>query len=100
MPGLIAVDLAQPVLGAVLGQPRRGADGPELARVPRDVGGRVGGGHPSGSFLFRAVLRDRLTEELRLVLRGAPAAVDEELDSGIICRTAQGTEEIWIEVGY
>ena len=38
-----------------------------------------------------------------LVLRGTPAAVDEELDPvvcGISCSLAQGTEESWIEVGY
>ena len=38
-----------------------------------------------------------------LVLRGTPAAVDEELDPvvrGIGCGLAQGTEESWIEVGH
>ena len=60
VPGFVAVDLAQPVLGAVLGQPRRGIGAPDVDRVPRHVRGRGGGGHPSGSFLFRAVLRDRL----------------------------------------
>ena len=38
-----------------------------------------------------------------LVLRGTPAAVDEELDPvvcGIGCSLAQGTEESWIKVGY
>ena len=42
-------------------------------------------------------------EELLLVLRGTPAAVDEELDPvvrGISCSLAQGTEESWVEVGY
>ena len=37
-----------------------------------------------------------------LVLRGTPAALDDELDAvvrGIRCRPAQGTEESWIEVG-
>ena len=42
VPGLVAVDLAQPVLGAVLGQPRRGPGGPDVDRVPRHVRGRVG----------------------------------------------------------
>ena len=51
VPGFVAVDLAQPVLGAVFGQPRRGIDGPDVDRVPRHVSRRVGGGHPSGSFL-------------------------------------------------
>ena len=38
-----------------------------------------------------------------LVLRGTPAAVDEELNPyvrGISCGLAQGTKERWIEVGY
>src|SRR6266508_471426 len=42
-------------------------------------------------------------EELLLVLRGTPAAIDVELDPvacGISCSLAQGTEESWIEVGY
>ena len=42
-------------------------------------------------------------EQLFLVLRGTPAAVDEELDAvvrGIRCRLAQGTEESGIEVGH
>src|SRR3954454_15135113 len=62
VPGFVAVDLAQPVLGAVLGQPRRGIGGPNVDRVPRHMSRRVGGGHPSGGFLSRAVPRDRLTE--------------------------------------
>jgi hypothetical protein len=36
----------------VLGQPRRGIEVPNVDRVPRHVSRRVGGGHPSGSFLF------------------------------------------------
>jgi hypothetical protein len=71
--------------------------------VPRHVSGRVRCGDPSGSFLFRAVLRDRLAKKLILVLRGAPAAVDVELDavvSGIRRRFAQGLEQIGVEVGY
>ena len=103
VPGFVAVDLAQPVLGAVLGQPRRGIGGPDVDRVPRHVSRRVRGGHPSGGFLFRAVLRDRLAEQLFLVLRGTPAAVDEELDAvvrGIRCSLAQGPEESGIEVGH
>ena len=42
-------------------------------------------------------------EQLFLVLRGTPAAIDEELDAvarGIGCSLAQGTEQIWVEVGY
>ncbi len=38
-----------------------------------------------------------------LVLRGTPAAIDEELDAvvyGIRCSLAQSTEEGWIKVGY
>jgi two-component system, OmpR family, response regulator VanR len=103
MPGFVSVDLAQPVLGAMLGQPRRGNGGPDVDRVPRHVSRRVGGGHPADSFLFRAVLRDRLIEELSLVLRGTPAALDEDLDSfapSICCGLAEGTEESWIKVGH
>ena len=41
-------------------------------------------------------------EELLLVVRGTPAAIDVELDP-VACRIrrglAQGTEESWIEVG-
>ena len=48
VPGLVAVDPAQPVRGAVLGQPRRGIGGPDVDRVARHVRGRVGGGHPAG----------------------------------------------------
>src|ERR671918_288576 len=49
------------------------------------------------------MLRDRITEELLLILRGTPATLDEELDAvvrGIRCRLAHGTEERWIKVGY
>ena len=38
-----------------------------------------------------------------LVLRRTPAAIDEELDSvrgGISCSSAQGTEQIGVEVDY
>ena len=52
VPGLIALDLAQPVLGAVFGQPRRGIGVPDVDRVPRHVSRRVRGGHPPGGFLF------------------------------------------------
>jgi len=64
------------------------------------VRGRLGGGHPPGGLRFRAVLRDRLTEEPLLVRRGTPAAVDDELLAvarGIGRGAAQGTEERRIE---
>ena len=86
----------------MLGQPRRGIEGPDVDRVPGHVSGRVRGGDPSGSFLFRPVLGDRLAKELILVLRGAPSAVDVELDavvSGIRRRFAQGLEQVGVEVG-
>src|SRR4051812_31506181 len=60
VPGLVAVDLAEPVRGAVGGQPCRGVGGPEVDRVARHVSRRRAGGHPSRGFRFRAVLRDRL----------------------------------------
>ncbi len=103
VPGFVAVDLAQPVHGAVLGQPRRGIERPNVDRVPRHVSRRLRGGYPPGGFLFGSVLRDRLTEKLILVLRGTPATIDDELDPvvrGISCSLAQGTEESWIKVGY
>jgi hypothetical protein len=103
VPGFVAVDLAQPVLGAVLGQPRRGIEGPNVDRVPRHVSRRFRGGHPAGGFLFGSVLGNRLTKKLILVLRGTPATIDEELDPvvrGISCSLAQGTEESWIKLGY
>jgi hypothetical protein len=103
VPGFVAVDLAQPVLGAALGQPRRGIGGPYVDRVPRHVSRRLRGGHPPGGFLFGSVLGNRLTKELILVLRGTPATIDEELDpvvDGIIRSLAQGTEQIRVEVGY
>ena len=103
VPGFVAVDLAQPVLGAVLGQPRRGIEGPNVDRVPRHVSRRLRGGHPPGGFLFGSVLRDRLAKKLILVLRGTPATIDEELDPvvrGISCSLAQGTEQIGVEVCY
>ena len=42
-------------------------------------------------------------EELRLVLRGTPAAIDVKLHAvvrGVSCSLAQGTEQIRVEVGY
>ena len=103
VPGLVAVDLAQPVLGAVLGQPRRGVEGPDVDRVPRHVSRRLRGGHPPGGFLVGSVLGNRLAKKPTLVLRGTPATIDEELDPvvcGIECSLAQSTEESWIKVGY
>jgi hypothetical protein len=103
VPGLIKVDLAQSVLGAVCGQPSRGLDGPDVDRVPGHMRRCVGCGNPSGSFLFRAVLGNRLTKKLILVPRGTPAAGDEERDvviSGIRRRFAQGLEQPGGEVGY
>ena len=103
VPGFVAVDLAQPVLGAVFGQPRRSVDGTNVDRVSRDVGRRLRGCHPPGGFLFGSVLGNRLTKKLVLVLRGTPATIDEDLDPvvrGIGSSLAQGTEESWVEVGY
>jgi hypothetical protein len=103
VPGFVAVDLAQPVLGAVLGQPRPGIEVPDVDRVPRHVSRRLRGGYPPGGFLFGSVLGNRLTKQLILVLRGTPATFDVELDPvvrGISCSLAQGTEQIGVEVGY
>ena len=103
VPGFVAVDLAQPVLGAMFGQPRCGIEVPNVDRVPRHVRRRVRGGDPLGSFLFRAILGDGLAKQLILVIRGTPATIDEELDAvvrSISCSLAQGTEQIGVEVGY
>ena len=103
VPGFVAVDLAQPVLGAMFGQPRRGIEGPNVDRIPRHVSRRLRSGHPPGGLLFGSVLGNRLTKKPILVLRGTPAAIDEELDPvvrGISCSLAHGTEQIRVEVGY
>ena len=68
VPGLVAVGLTQPVVGAVLEQPGRGIEGPDVDRVPGHVSRRVRTGDPPCSFLFRSILGDRLTEKLFLVL--------------------------------
>jgi hypothetical protein len=52
VPRFVAVDPAQPVLGAVLGQPHRGIEGPNVDRVPRQVSRRVGGWPPIGQLPF------------------------------------------------
>ncbi len=103
VPGFVAVDLAQPVLAAVLGQPRRGIGVLNVDRVPRHVSRRLRGGHPPGRFLFGSVLGNRLTKKVILVLRGTPATIDYELDPvvrGTSCSLAQGNEERWIKPGY
>ena len=102
MPGFVAVDLTQPVLGAVLGQPRRGVEVPDVDRAPGHVRRRVRGGDPSGGFLFRAVRGDRLSKKLILVLRGTPAARDVELDPvvrRVRCGLAQSAEKRRIKIG-
>ena len=103
VPGFVAVNLAQPVLGAVAGQPCRGIGRPNVDRVPRHVRRRLRGGHPTRGFLFGSVLGNRLAKKLILVVRGTPATIDEELDPvvrGISRSLAQGTEESWVKVGH
>jgi hypothetical protein len=76
---------------------------PDVDRVSGHVRRRVRSGDPSSSFLFRAVLGDRLAKKLILIPGGAPSAVDGEVDavvSGICRRFAQGPEQIGVEVGY
>ena len=102
VPGLVAVDPAQPIPGAVLGQPRRGSEVLDVDRVPRHVSRRLRGGHPPGGFLFGSVLGNRLTQKLILVLRGTPAAVDVEHDPvarGSSCSPAHGVEQSRVKVG-
>ena len=103
VPGFVAVDLAQPVPGAVLRQPRRGSGRAKVDRVSRHVRRRLRGGYPAGRFLFGSVLGNRLTKQLILVAGGTPATVDEELDAvvrGIGRSLAQRTEESLIEIRY
>src|SRR5512133_1524714 len=103
MPGFVAVDLAQPVLGAVLGQPCCGIGVPDVDCVPRHVRRRVGRGDPSRRFPFGSVLGNRLTKELVLVLRRTPPTIDEELDPVVRCMScspADGTEQIGVELSY
>ena len=88
VPGFVTVHLAQPVLGAMLRQPRCGTNMPDVYRVPGHVSGHVRCGDPPGSFLFRAVLRDRLTKKLILVLRGTPSAVDVKVKASSAARVA------------
>ena len=74
-----------------------------MGRLSGHVSSRVRCGHPSGSFLFRAILGDGLAKQLILVFWGTPATRDEELDPvvrSISCRLAQATEESWIKVGH
>jgi len=103
VPGFVAVDLAEAVIGAVLGQPRRGIEGPDVDRVSRHVRRRFGGGHPAGGFLFGSVLGNGLATKFVLVRRGTPTTIDVELDAvvrGSRRSLAQGAEESGIKVGY
>src|SRR5688572_26017013 len=64
--------------------------------------GPLRGGDPPGGLLFGSIRGNRLTQQPVLVLRGTPAAIDEERDPVVrgICRClAQGAEELRIEVG-
>src|SRR5215204_3035989 len=103
VPGFVAVDLAQPMRGAVFGQPRGGSKGTDVGRGSRHVSRCLRGGDPTRGFLFGSVLGNRLAKQLILVLGGAPATIEEELDpvvGGIGCSLAQGAEQIRVEVGY
>jgi hypothetical protein len=101
VPGLVAVDLAQPVPGTVRGQPRGGI-GAHVDRLSGHVRGRVRCGDPSRGFGFRTVLSDRLAKKPVLVPRGAPATVEEKLDpvaGSIRGRRAQRLEQVGLKVG-
>ena len=101
VPGFVVVDLAQPVPGAVFGQPRGGIGGPDVDRVPdtcADVSGVATHRAASCSEPYFETPRGGAVPGTR----GTPAAVDVELDAvvgGIRCRPAQGTEESRIKVG-
>lgn len=88
VPRFIGVHLAQPVPGAVLGQPGHGVGVRDVDRLPGYVRRCLGSGDPSGGFLFGPVPRDGLTKEPSLVFRGAPAAFDEERD--LVARSVCG----------
>ncbi len=102
VPGLVAIDLAQSVCGAVCGQPRRSI-GTEVDRIAGHVRRSVRGGDPSGGPLRRAVLRYRCAKQPVLVFPRTPATVDVELDALVACLGrcgAQGRDQIGREVGY
>ena len=81
VPGFVAVHLAQPVGGAVPGQPSGGVGVGEIDRVAGHVGGGLRGRDPAGGLRRGSVGRDRVVEQSLLVRGGAPAAVDDELDA-------------------
>lgn len=103
VPRFIAVDLAQPVRGAVFGQPHSCSGGADVDGVSGHVSRRLGRCDPSLGRSFRAVLLDRLLQQLVLIFGGTPAAVDQDLDAvvrRIGCGPAKRGEELRVEVGH
>jgi len=103
VPGLVAIDLAQSVPGAVFGQPRPGIDGPDVDSVAGHVSRRVRGGDPSGSFLCRPVFRDGPAKELILVLRERqPLLTENSMPSSAaaVAASRRARSRSGVEVGY
>ncbi len=103
VPGFVPIDLAEPVCGAVSGQPRRGPGRADVDRISRYVGGRVRRRHPPRRRAGRAVLRHRLPAQPLLVCRRAPAAVDHDLDpvpGGVLRGPEQRPAQVRIEPGH
>jgi len=102
VPGLVAIDLAQAVMGTVLGEPRPSTSGTDVDGIAGHVRGPVRSGHPPGRNLARTMSRDRLIEEAGLVLPRSPPTGDEELDPTVTCSIGgvpQRAEKRWIEIG-
>ena len=103
VPGLVAVDLAQPVRGAVLGQPRGGAGGPDVDRVPRHVSRRARGWPPIG----RPPLPSRTSRSPRGgVAPGTPGNASRcrrrtatPSSAASVAARRRAPTERWIEVG-
>ena len=79
VPRFVAIDLAEPVRGAVPDSHVVASDRPMSTAVP-DSWGTCRAPPPTGRPSGRAVVRHGLTEQLLLVRAGPPAAVDEERD--------------------
>ncbi|MET4060283.1 thiamine pyrophosphate-dependent acetolactate synthase large subunit-like protein [Arthrobacter sp. UYP6] len=58
MPRFVAVHLAEPVPGAVRGQPLKGSVRPDVHGAPAHVGRRLRSGHPAGCLFLGAVPGD------------------------------------------
>ena len=101
VPGLVAVDPAERVRGAVPRQPIAAVGRAEVDGVARDVGGGGGCGRPPRRRPLGSVRRDRLAQQMLLVRRRAPAAVHHERDAvarGVRRGPPEGREQGRVEV--